>query len=84
MRIELPPELEGLVESKVADGTYETTHAVVRAALILLAEREQADSARQERLREWAVAGFRDLDEGRISTLSVDDIKRTARERFLK
>jgi hypothetical protein len=31
MRIELPPELEGLVESKVADGTYETTHAVVRS-----------------------------------------------------
>lgn len=83
MTLQLPPDLEQLIADKVSDGTYGSEVEVVRAALAMLAERDSARKARVEELRAWAAEGFADLDAGRISKLTVDDIKRTARERFL-
>lgn len=82
MTIQLPPDLEQLIAEKVSDGTYSSEAEVVRAALVMLAERDDAREVRVEELRAWAAEGFADLDAGRIANVSIDDIKRSARERF--
>ncbi len=78
--IRLPPELHSIVARKVADGSYDSEEEVLRAALDLLVLREQSEN---ERLRSWAAAGFDDLRAGRKSKVSAEEIKRSARERFL-
>ena len=41
MNVSLPPELERFVEDQVGTGRYRTASDVVRAALSILAERQQ-------------------------------------------
>lgn len=78
--ISLPPELHSIVARKVADGSYDSEEAVLRAALDLLVLTEDSET---ERLRSWAAAGFDDLRAGRKSRVSAEKIKRSARKRFL-
>lgn len=80
MTISLPPELESIVSRKIADGSFQSEEDVVRAALELLVSGEEEET---ERLRAWAAEGFADLRAGRKSRVSAEDIKRSARERFL-
>ncbi len=58
MNVSLTPELERLVNEKVGSGLYQTASEVVREALRLLNERDQA------RLRADIQAGFDQLAEG--------------------
>jgi antitoxin ParD1/3/4 len=51
MEIVLPPEVEKLVEEKVASGEYPTAADVLRAALHLLDERDRVYRARLDELR---------------------------------
>lgn len=64
MNVSLTPELERLVNEKVESGLYQTASEVVREALRLLKERDQA----RERLRADVQAGFDQLarGEGRV------------------
>ena len=64
MNVSLTPELERLVNEKVESGLYQTASEVVREALRLLKERDQA----REQLRADVQAGFNQLarDEGRV------------------
>src|SRR5919106_910488 len=64
MNVSLTPELERLVNEKVESGLYQTASEVVREALRLLKEREQA----REQLRADVQAGFDQLarGEGRV------------------
>ena len=78
MTITLPPELETLVSDRVADGTYASETDVLREALRLLEDRER----RLQELREKVAVGVADSEAGRVSELSVEDIKRLARERL--
>jgi antitoxin ParD1/3/4 len=56
MNVPLPRELEAFVRAKVASGLYDSPLQVVREALILLEERDQARALRHERLlRELAI-----------------------------
>jgi antitoxin ParD1/3/4 len=63
MNVSLTPELERLVNEKVESGLYQTASEVVREALRLLKERDQA----REQLRADVQAGFDQLarDESR-------------------
>jgi antitoxin ParD1/3/4 len=63
MNVSLTPELERLVNEKVESGLYQTASEVVREALRLLKERDQA----REQLRADVQAGFDQLvrSEGR-------------------
>lgn len=60
MNVSLTPELERLVNEKVESGLYQTASEVVREALRLLKERDQA----RERLRADVQAGFDQLAGG--------------------
>ena len=54
MNVSLTPELERLVNEKVESGLYQTASEVVREALRLLKDRDQA----REQLRNDVQAGF--------------------------
>jgi antitoxin ParD1/3/4 len=60
MNVSLTPELERLVNEKVESGLYQTASEVVREALRLLKERDQA----REQLRADVQAGFDELARG--------------------
>ena len=60
MNVSLTRELERLVNEKVESGLYQTASEVVREALRLLKERDQA----RERLRTDVKAGFDQLARG--------------------
>ena len=60
MNVSLTPELERLVNEKVESGLYQTASEVVREALRLLKERDQA----REQLRADVQAGFDQLAQG--------------------
>jgi antitoxin ParD1/3/4 len=60
MNVSLTPELEGLVNEKVESGLYQTASEVVREALRLLKERDQA----REQLRADVQAGLDQLARG--------------------
>jgi antitoxin ParD1/3/4 len=64
MNVSLTPELERLVNEKVESGLYQTASEVVREALRLLKERDQA----REQLRTDVQVGFDQLarGEGRV------------------
>jgi antitoxin ParD1/3/4 len=57
MNVSLTPELERLVNEKVESGMYQTASEVVREALRLLKERDQA----RKQLRADVQAGFDQL-----------------------
>lgn len=83
MAVNLTPELEALVARKVADGVYSTEAEVIEAALRALEAVEDRER-RLAALREKAAIGLADLEAGRVSELSADDLKRMARERYLR
>jgi len=60
MNVSLTPELERLVNEKVESGLYQTASEVVREALRLLKERDQA----RQQLRADVQAGFDQLARG--------------------
>lgn len=60
MNVSLTPELERLVNEKVESGLYQTASEVVREALRLLKERDQA----RAQLRADVQAGFDQLARG--------------------
>ncbi len=76
MNVSLPRELAAFVEDEVASGDYSTASEVVRDALRLLRrEREQYEQKMAVLRRELQV-GMDDIEAGRISTRSVEDIAR--------
>jgi antitoxin ParD1/3/4 len=64
MNVSLTPELERLINEKVESGLYQTASEVVREALRLLKDRDQA----REQLRADVQSGFSQLmrDEGTV------------------
>ena len=57
MTLELTPELEGLVRAKVESGLYDSAAAVVKRALELLREEEQAEERLEALLQEGIDSG---------------------------
>ena len=66
MNVSLTPELEALVQSKVASGLYNNQSEVVREALRLLAEQDQMRQAHLARLREALDLGLQEADRGEL------------------
>ncbi|MGV3723205.1 MAG: ribbon-helix-helix domain-containing protein [Actinomycetota bacterium] len=61
MTVTLPPELEALVDRKVAEGSYDSGLQVIQTALQLL---EARDQAKLEQLRADVAVGLAQLDRG--------------------
>ena len=70
MNVSLTPQLEKLVERRVASGKYNSASEVVRTALRLLEQREKEDKARIEWLRSAAHEGFDEIERGNFTTLT--------------
>jgi antitoxin ParD1/3/4 len=77
MNVSLTPELEALIDEKVKSGMYQSASEVVREALRLLRQRDQA---RQELRREVAI-GMRQVEAGRMRTLTAKEFKAKASAR---
>jgi antitoxin ParD1/3/4 len=81
MNISLTPNLEELVQEKVASGLYNNASEVVREVLRLMHERDKRDVAKLERLQKEAAMGFEALDRQEFSTKSLREIAREASAR---
>lgn len=78
MNVNLTPQLEELVRSKVASGLYSSASEVVREALRLLEEQDRLREAKLDQLRSEVRRG---LDSGPSETWDPETVKRKARTR---
>jgi len=78
MNVNLTPQLEELVRSKVASGLYTSASEVVREALRLMDEQDRLREAKLEQLRSDVRRG---LDSGPSEAWDGEAVKRQARTR---
>ncbi len=78
MNVNLTPQLEELVRSKVASGLYTSASEVVREALRLMDEQDRVRAARLEQLRKDVREG---LDSGPSQAWSAEQAKGEGRAR---
>jgi antitoxin ParD1/3/4 len=76
MNVNLTPQLEELVRSKVASGLYSSASEVVREALRLMDEQDRIREAKLEQLRSDIRLG---LASGPSKTWDAESVKRKAR-----
>lgn len=76
MNVSLTPELERLVNDKVATGLYRTASEVVREGLRLLKERDDRLSQLRAEIRE----GFAAIEKGEFSDYDASSITRLAEQ----
>lgn len=82
MNVSLTPELENLVNEKVASGFYTSASEVVREALRLLFEQEEVRRLRIEELRREVEIGKDEIKQGRYQDYrSADDLINDIRAR---
>jgi antitoxin ParD1/3/4 len=66
MNVSLTPQLEQLVQDRVASGLYTSASEVIREALRLLERRDQLQNAQLERLRNEIAIGIEQADKGQL------------------
>lgn len=81
MNVSLTPELERLVNDKVASGLYTSASEVIREALRHLKEQDEARLLTLQELRRDLAAGLGQLDRGESAPLDIAAIKAKARQR---
>jgi antitoxin ParD1/3/4 len=81
MNVNLTPQLEDLVRSKVSSGLYTSASEVVREALRLLEEQDRLKQFKFDELRRDIQAG---LTSGASATWDASAVKRKARTRKAK
>jgi len=79
MNVSLTAELERLIRDKVASGRYASSSEVVREALRLLEQRDEAAAGHLATLQKTWAEG---VASGPGAELNFDDIKRKARTRL--
>ena len=79
MNVSLTPQLEDLVQQKVATGLYGSASEVMREALRLLEERDRVHALRLDELRNEIRQG---LDSGPATPLEMETIKARGRQRL--
>lgn len=78
MNVNLTPQLEEMVRSKVASGLYTSASEVVREALRLMDEQDRLRAARLEQLRDDIHQG---LSSGQSEAWNAEEAKRAGRAR---
>jgi antitoxin ParD1/3/4 len=81
MNVSLTPELERLVNDKVASGLYTSASEVVREALRLLKGQDEVRLLSVQELRRDIAVGLDQLDRGQSAALDMAAIKAKARKR---
>jgi antitoxin ParD1/3/4 len=82
MNVPLTPELERLVNDKVATGLYTSASEVIREALRLLKDQDEIRAVTLQELKRDITAGLEQLDRGQSSALDMAAIKAKARKRM--
>jgi antitoxin ParD1/3/4 len=82
MNVSLTPELERLVNDKVATGLYTSASEVVREALRLLKDQDEIRAVTLQELKRDVAAGVEQLDRGQSSALDMAAVKAKARKRM--
>jgi antitoxin ParD1/3/4 len=72
MNLQLSPELEELVLSKVNSGRYNSASEVIREALRLLEQRDEASTVRREEIRNQIEEGWQSAERGEF--VAGDDV----------
>lgn len=83
MALQLSPELEELVASKVKSGRYRSRTEVIEVALRLLDQRDDREARRAE-FRAKVEEGIADADAGRLSQPTLEELTREARARYAR
>lgn len=78
MNVNLTPQLEEMVRSKVASGLYTSASEVVREALRLMDEQDRLRAAKLEQLRDDMRKG---LNSGPSKPWDPEEVKREGRAR---
>ena len=83
MNVNLTPELEKLIQRKVASGLYNNQSEVVREALRLLAEQDRLRETHASKLRKALAEGLAQADRGELldGPEAVAEVRRTLRKR---
>jgi len=84
MNVSLTPQLEELINRKVASGRYNSASEVVREALRLFEDRELIRETRLEELRREIALGLEDLEHGRTSIFDPEKVKAEGRKRLAR
>ena len=84
MNVSLTPELEKMINEKVATGRYHSASEVVREALRLLEEHDQVRRWRMEQLRTQINRGIEQIERGQVSRFNAEEIKAEGRKRFAR
>lgn len=84
MNVSLTPELEELVQQKVASGRYRSASEVIREAVRLLEERDRSREAKLEALRKDIAIGLEQAERGDVAPLDIEGVKAKGRERLRK
>lgn len=79
MNVSLTPQLEDLVQQKVATGLYGSASEVMREALRLLEERDRVQALRLEELRGEIRKG---IESGAATPLDMGAVKARGRQRL--
>lgn len=75
MNVSLTPELEALIQAKVATGMYNNASEVIREALRLLKDHDLLKEWKTELLKRELSMGLSSLDRGEFSNESLEDIR---------
>jgi len=81
MNINLTPHLENIVRQKVTSGLYASASEVIREALRLMEEHDQARAIKLEQLRQDIRDG---LNSGEPTPWNPEEIKQEGRKRRVK
>lgn len=75
MNVSLTPELEAMVQAKVATGMYNNASEVIREALRLLKDHDLLNELKTQQLKRELSIGLSGLDRGEFSEESLEDIR---------
>lgn len=75
MNVSLTPELEALVQAKVATGMYNNASEVIREALRLMKDRDLLHELKTQQLKQALSIGLSGLDRGEFSAENLEDIR---------
>jgi antitoxin ParD1/3/4 len=83
MNVSLTPELEKLIQEKVASGHYQTASEVVRESLRLLAERDRLRALEHKELKRQIAVGLKAARKGDLTPGGkiFDELRRASRAR---
>jgi len=82
MQVSLTPELESIIQDRIASGQYNTPMEIIREALRLIAERDHFLETQRESLRHDIKAGLDQLDKGLAVTPTKEEVWRKIESRL--